>query len=114
MLLRFAIQWFTLICRAVANHPEAYVRRAALYAASRVIVALHPSQVVTAITGTDSSIASGLEWVREWALGIANNDPDSDCASVSFLYIFSSLYLRAGNSLRSTSRTNISVGPTYG
>lgn len=72
------------MCRAVANHREAYVRRAALYAASRVIVALHPSQVVDAIVGTDSSIASGLGWVREWALGIANNETDSDCATVSF------------------------------
>lgn len=70
--------------RAVATHPEAYVRRAALYAASRVIVALHPSQVVTAITDPDSNIGSGLEWVREWALGIANNDSDSNCAAVSF------------------------------
>ena len=84
-----------LICRAVANHPEAYVRRAALFAASRVIVALHPSQVVTAFTGTDSNIASGLEWVREWALGIANNDPDSDCARVSYLYVHFSSDLSA-------------------
>jgi telomere length regulation protein len=89
-----------LICRAVANHPEAYVRRAALFAASRVIVALHPSQVVMAITSTDSNITSGLEWVREWALGIANNDPDSDCATVSFLYVNFSLDFCALNSLR--------------
>lgn len=68
--------------RAVANHPEAYVRRAALYAASRVIVSLHPSQVVSAVTATDSSIATGLEWIREWALGIADNDPDGDCSTV--------------------------------
>lgn len=58
------------------------MRRAALYAASRVIVSLHPSQVVSAVTATDSSIATGLEWIREWALGIADNDPDGDCSTV--------------------------------
>ena len=77
MLKNVVFHQVMMICRPVANHPEAYIRRAALYVASQVIVALHPSQVVTAITGTDSSIALGLEWVCEWALGIANNDPDS-------------------------------------
>ncbi|KAG0631011.1 hypothetical protein M758_1G220500 [Ceratodon purpureus] len=90
--------------RAVANHPEAYVRRAALYAASRVIVALHPSQVATAITGTDSSITSGLEWVREWALGLANNDPDSDCASLAMacVQLHSEMALQAMRVIQST------------
>ena len=60
------------------------MRRAALYAASRVIVSLHPSQVVSAVTATDSSLAAGLEWIREWALGLANNDPDGDCSTVCF------------------------------
>ncbi|XP_024364658.1 uncharacterized protein [Physcomitrium patens] len=83
--------------RAVANHREAYVRRAALYAASRVIVALHPSQVVDAIVGTDSSIASGLGWVREWALGIANNETDSDCAT-----LHSEMALQAMRAVQST------------
>lgn len=76
------------MCRVIANHAEAYVRRAALYAASRIILALHPSQVVFALTGTDSSIATGLEWVREWALGIAANDPDAECSRVKFKTLF--------------------------
>lgn len=58
------------------------MRRAALYAASQVIQALHPSQVASAVTGGDETIAKGLDWIREWALGIAENDVDSETSTV--------------------------------
>ncbi len=69
-------------CRGISKHEEAYVRRAALYAASQVIQALHPSQVASAVTGGDETIAKGLDWIREWALGIAENDVDSETSTV--------------------------------
>lgn len=69
-------------CRGISKHEEAYVRRAALYAASQVIQALHPSQVASAVAGGDETIAKGLDWIREWALGIAENDVDSETSTV--------------------------------
>lgn len=68
--------------REISNHSETFVRRTALFAASRVLVALHPSDVVASLTTGVSSLVANLEWVREWALDIAMNDVDEDCSAV--------------------------------
>jgi telomere length regulation protein len=34
-------------------------------------------------------ISTGLEWIRTWALHIAEADPDTECASVSIPTNFS-------------------------
>lgn len=74
--------------REISSHSEVFVRRTALFAASRVLVALHPSDVVASLTGGVSSLGSNLEWVREWALDMAMNDVDADCSMVRKNLIF--------------------------
>ncbi|KAJ7516652.1 hypothetical protein O6H91_22G066200 [Diphasiastrum complanatum] len=69
--------------QAIANHLESYVRRSALYAATRVIISLHPSAVVNALKGGDAVLVSGLEWIREWALHIADHDTDTECSMMA-------------------------------
>ncbi|XP_024530265.1 telomere length regulation protein TEL2 homolog [Selaginella moellendorffii] len=73
--------------RPIFKHPEPYVRRAVLFAASRVLVALSPSHVAA----LDASLTEGLEWIREWCLEVASHDPDPDCAkmAVACLHIHS-------------------------
>ncbi|XP_024544789.1 telomere length regulation protein TEL2 homolog [Selaginella moellendorffii] len=73
--------------RPIFKHPEPYVRRAVLFAASRVLVALSPSHVAA----LDASLTEGLEWIREWSLEVASHDPDPDCAkmAVACLHIHS-------------------------
>ncbi|EFJ14960.1 hypothetical protein SELMODRAFT_445763 [Selaginella moellendorffii] len=66
--------------RPIFKHPEPYVRRAVLFAASRVLVALSPSHVAA----LDASLTEGLEWIREWSLEVASHDPDPDCAKVTY------------------------------
>ncbi|CAM6043737.1 unnamed protein product [Sphagnum compactum] len=89
--------------RGISKHEEAYVRRAALYAASQVIQSLHPSQVASAVTGGDETIAKGLDWIREWALGIAENDVDSETSTMAIACIemHSEMVLQAMRAIQS-------------
>lgn len=70
-------------CREVCHHKEAYVRRAVLFAASCVLVALHPSYVASALVEGNLELSNGLEWVRTWALHVADSDTDKECYTVS-------------------------------
>ncbi|MCO5612769.1 hypothetical protein L7F22_067039 [Adiantum nelumboides] len=81
----------------ISGHPEVYVRRATLYAVSRVMISLHPSLVKNAISGGDVEIGSGLEWIRKWAIEVAENDTDQECSSMAMacLHIHSELFLQA-------------------
>ncbi|KAF0929395.1 hypothetical protein E2562_021419 [Oryza meyeriana var. granulata] len=69
--------------RAVSQHPEAYVRRSVLFAASCILIALHPSYVASALIEGNQNVSTGLEWIRTWALHVAETDPDTECTSTS-------------------------------
>lgn len=69
-------------CRALSHHVESYVRRAVLFAASCILVALHPSYVASALVEGNSDVSKGLEWIRTWALHVAESDTDRECYTV--------------------------------
>lgn len=70
-------------CREVCHHPEAYVRKAVLFAAACVLVALHPTYISSALLEGNVEISTGLEWIRTWALDVAESDTDKECYTVS-------------------------------
>jgi telomere length regulation protein len=72
-----------VLCREICHHKEAYVRRAVLFAASSVLVSLHPSFVASTLTEGNLEVSKGLEWVRTWALDVAESDTDRECYTVS-------------------------------
>ncbi|KAJ7945759.1 Telomere length regulation protein TEL2 like [Quillaja saponaria] len=65
--------------REICHHKEAYVRRAVLFAASCILVALHPSYVASALLEGNLEISTGLEWIRTLAFDVAESDTDRDC-----------------------------------
>ncbi|XP_047079718.1 uncharacterized protein LOC124690372 [Lolium rigidum] len=69
--------------REISQHAEAYVRRSVLFAASCILIALHPSYVASILIEGNRDISTGLEWIRTWALQIAEVDPDTECTSLS-------------------------------
>lgn len=71
-------------CREICLHKEAYVRRSVLFAASCVLLSLHPSYVATSLVEGNTDISNGLEWVRTWALRVTESDTDRECYSVSY------------------------------
>lgn len=77
--------------RDVSRHAEAYVRRSALFAASCILISLHPSYVASSLIEGNQNISTGLEWIRTWALQVAEADPDTECTSVSTVIISSLL-----------------------
>ncbi|CAM6129063.1 unnamed protein product [Calypogeia fissa] len=96
--------------REISSHSETFVRRTALFAASRVLVALHPSDVGASLTAGVSSLVSNLEWVREWALDISMNDVDADCSmmATACVQLHSEMALqvqRAMNSIKPSSQS---------
>ncbi|KAG2327921.1 hypothetical protein Bca52824_010649 [Brassica carinata] len=102
--------------REVCNHPEAYVRRAVLFAASSVLIALHPSYIVSALAEGNFELARALEWIRTWALRIADSDIDRDCYSMalSCLQLHAEMALQTSRALESTggnSSSSSSMGP---
>lgn len=72
----------TCICREVYQHKEAYVRRAVLYAAACIVIALHPTYIATALLEGNTEISAGLDWIRTWALEVAESDTDRECYMV--------------------------------
>ncbi|CAH8340621.1 unnamed protein product [Eruca vesicaria subsp. sativa] len=101
--------------REICNHPEAYVRRAVLFAASSVLIALHPSYIVSALAEGNFELARALEWIRTWALQIADSDIDRDCYSMalSCLQLHAEMALQTSRALESTggNSSRSSMGP---
>ncbi|KAH0719745.1 hypothetical protein KY284_004775 [Solanum tuberosum] len=69
--------------REISHHVEAYVRRSVLFTASCVLISLHPSSVAAALVEGNSEISKGLEWIRNWALHIAESDTDRECYTLA-------------------------------
>lgn len=59
------------------------MRRAVLFAAACVLVALHPTYISSALLEGNVEISTGLEWIRTWALDVAESDTDKECYTVS-------------------------------
>lgn len=93
--------------REICHHKEAYVRRAVLFAASSVLVSLHPSFVASTLTEGNLEVSKGLEWVRTWALDVAESDTDRECytMAVSCLRIHAEMALQASRVLESAEST---------
>ncbi|CAN6814846.1 hypothetical protein Bca4012_005920 [Brassica carinata] len=99
--------------REVCNHPEAYVRRAVLFAASSVLIALHPSYIVSALAEGNFELARALEWIRTWALQVADSDIDRDCylMALSCLQLHAEMALQTSRALESVGGNSSSMGP---
>ncbi|CAL0320048.1 unnamed protein product [Lupinus luteus] len=69
--------------REICHHKEAYVRRAVLFAASCILVALHPTYISSALLEGNVEISTGLEWIRTWALDVADSDTDRECYTMA-------------------------------
>uniref|UniRef100_I1P1V6 Telomere length regulation protein conserved domain-containing protein n=1 Tax=Oryza glaberrima TaxID=4538 RepID=I1P1V6_ORYGL len=89
--------------RAVSHHPEAYVRRSVLFAASCILIALHPSYVASSLIEGNQDVSTGLEWIRTWALHVAETDPDTECTSMAMtcLRLHSEMALQTSRALES-------------
>ncbi|KAG6554338.1 hypothetical protein Mapa_004254 [Marchantia paleacea] len=97
--------------REISTHKEPFVRRAALFAAACVMGALNPSDVVASLTGGVASMANNLEWVREWALNIANKDSDKECSMVAMacVYLHSEMAMQAMRSMETFQVSELSL-----
>lgn len=69
-------------CREVCQHKEAYVRRAVLFSAACILIALHPTFIATSMLEGNADISAGLDWIRTWALEVAESDTDRECYMV--------------------------------
>ncbi|XP_068642099.1 uncharacterized protein [Aristolochia californica] len=89
--------------RAVSHHVEAYVRKSVLFAASCILVALHPSSVASSLLEGNHDISRGLEWIRTWALQVTESDPDSECSMMAMkcLQLHAEMALQASRALES-------------
>ncbi|KAL9225128.1 hypothetical protein vseg_001086 [Gypsophila vaccaria] len=96
-----------LSSREVCRHKEAYVRRSALFAASCTLIALHPSFIASALIEGNHDISRGLEWVRTWALQIAESDTDRECCTTAMacLQLHAEMSLQASRALESAGNT---------
>lgn len=93
--------------REVCQHREAYVRKAVLFAASCILVALHPSNVASSLVEGNLELSNGLEWVRTWALHVADSDTDRECYTMAMtcLQLHSEMALQATRALESAETT---------
>ncbi|KAJ8752074.1 hypothetical protein K2173_001101 [Erythroxylum novogranatense] len=89
--------------REICHHKEAYVRRAVLFAASCVLLSLHPSFVASAVAEGKLEVSEGLEWIRTWALDIAESDVDRECYTMALtcLQLHAEMALQASRALES-------------
>ncbi|KAK4436919.1 Telomere length regulation protein TEL2 [Sesamum alatum] len=94
--------------RDISHHAEAYVRRSVLFAASCVLLALHPSYVASAVIEGNIEISEGLEWVRIWALQVAESDTDRECQTLAMacLQLHAEMALQASWALESSIDTS--------
>ncbi|KZV58746.1 hypothetical protein F511_18771 [Dorcoceras hygrometricum] len=90
--------------REVSHHSESYVRRSVLFTASCVLLALHPSFVASALVDGNIEITEGLEWVRTWAVQVAESDTDRECYTLAMacLQLHAEMALQASRALEST------------
>nr|POE72637.1 telomere length regulation protein tel2 like [Quercus suber] len=93
--------------REVCHHKEAYVRRAVLFAASCILVALHPSNVASSLVEGNLELSVGLEWVRTFALQVIESDTDRECYTMAMtcLQLHSEMALQATRALESAETT---------
>ncbi|XP_020277271.1 telomere length regulation protein TEL2 homolog [Asparagus officinalis] len=89
--------------RDVSHHAEAYVRRSVLFAASCILVALHPSYVASALIEGNQEISNGLEWIRKWVLHVTESDPDTECTMMAMrcLQLHAEMALQTSRALES-------------
>ncbi|KAK6148152.1 hypothetical protein DH2020_019064 [Rehmannia glutinosa] len=94
--------------REISQHAEAYVRRSVLFAASCVLLALHPSYVASAVVEGNFEISEGLDWVRAWALRVAESDTDRECHTLAMacLQLHAEMALQASRALESSNDTS--------
>lgn len=64
-----------------------------LFAASCILISLHPSYVASSLIEGNHDISTGLEWIRTFALQVAEADPDTECTSVSTVIITGISYI---------------------
>ncbi|KAK6148135.1 hypothetical protein DH2020_019047 [Rehmannia glutinosa] len=94
--------------REISQHAEAYVRRSVLFAASCVLLALHPLYVASAVVEGNFEISEGLDWVRAWALRVAESDTDRECHTLAMacLQLHAEMALQASRALESSNDTS--------
>ncbi|KAL5076492.1 hypothetical protein RYX36_015476 [Vicia faba] len=99
--------------REVCRHQEAYVRKAVLFAAACVLVALHPAYVSSALLEGNVEISNGLEWIRTWALDVADSDTDKECYTMAMtcLQLHAEMALQTSRALESA-RSSFRASPT--
>ncbi|XP_050377869.1 LOW QUALITY PROTEIN: uncharacterized protein LOC126795088 [Argentina anserina] len=97
-----------LSSREICFHKEAYVRKSTLFAASCVLLSLHPSYVATSLFEGNTAISNGLEWVRTWALHVTESDTDRECYSMAMtcLQLHAEMALQASRALESAQSTS--------
>ncbi|KAM5571776.1 hypothetical protein ABKV19_012055 [Rosa sericea] len=97
-----------LSSREICFHKEAYVRRSTLFAASCVLLSLHPSYVATSLVEGNTEISNGLEWIRTWALHATESDTDRECYSMAMrcLQLHAEMALQASRALVSAQSTS--------
>ncbi|KAF5807033.1 putative telomere length regulation protein [Helianthus annuus] len=93
-----------LSTREISHHAEAYVRKSVLFAASCILLALNPTYVASALVEGSSELARGLEWVRTWALSVADTDTDKECYTMAMacLHLHSEMALQTSRALESS------------
>ncbi|TVU29397.1 hypothetical protein EJB05_20961 [Eragrostis curvula] len=93
--------------RDVSQHAEAYVRRSVLFAASCILISLHPSYVASSLIEGNREISIGLEWIRTWALQVAEADPDTECSSMAMtcLRLHSEMALQTSRALEAANHS---------
>ncbi|KAF4395042.1 hypothetical protein G4B88_017912 [Cannabis sativa] len=94
--------------RGICHHKEAYVRKAALFAASCVLSSLHPSYIASSLTEGSLEISKGLDWVRTWALHVAESDTDRECymMAMTCLQLHAEMALQASRAMESIESTS--------
>lgn len=102
--------------REICHHKEAYVRKAVLFAASCVLLAIHPSHVASALIEGNIDLANGLEWIRGLALEVADSDTDKECYTMAMtcLQLHAEMALQASRAMEcgestSTAKSVISL-----
>ncbi|KAL4566649.1 hypothetical protein LXL04_030769 [Taraxacum kok-saghyz] len=95
-----------LSSREISRHAEAYVRKSVLFAASCVLMAVNPAYVASALVEGSSEISRGLEWVRTWALSVAESDTDKECymMAMACLQLHSEMALQTSRAMESSDR----------
>ncbi|KAK1359625.1 telomere length regulation protein TEL2-like [Heracleum sosnowskyi] len=97
-----------LSSRTLCHHVESYVRRSVLFAASCILVALHPSYVASALAEGNSDVSKGLERIRTWALHVAESDTDRECYTMAMacLQLHAEMALQASRAMESADSTS--------